>query len=494
MGLTDRQRRAALDHGTSKCVTAGAGTGKTHVLVRKYIDLLESGESGVAGILALTFTEKAAQQMLERVRDAAAGKIGPGWDAIRDDLLSANISTFHAFCARVLREFPLEAGIEPGFSVLDEREAARIREAAADDLIHGELPGACLDALACTLRAVGAYELKRYLIRLYEKRAATEEFFSALKRDEMAVLAAWQEILMQRREEAVQNFLSAARREIAVLADSAARYTGEADPAMIYLRAVEPHLPLLASRRSDEEVCRAVAALAEINADRRFTAGMGRKANWDGRDIDAVREAYRTLNALTKPCAVTLGLSVDPGDAFTRVTLDFLHSLGVVFSAFSEAVDAAKAKRGALDFLDLILCTRRLFRDRSDIVDAHFRSRFGFILVDEFQDTDPAQAAIITAILGGSPAEGGKLFVVGDPKQSIYLFRDADVTQFKRTRDAIEESLGGEEVRLDVNFRSTPETVGFVNYVFAGLMAGSARPWEFEYEPLRASRTGDAGT
>ena len=495
MGLTDRQRRAALDHGTSKCVTAGAGTGKTHVLVRKYVDLIESGEGGgVAGILALTFTEKAAQQMRERVRDALAEKSGPVWDAVRDDLLSANISTFHAFCARVLREFPLEAGVEPGFSVLDEREARRLREEAVDDLIYGEPPEACRDALVCTLRAVGAYELKNYLIRLYEKRAAAEEFFAALEQDEGAVIAAWQEILRQRKEEVVQDFLLAARPSIAVLADCAARYPADADPAMAYLRAVEPHLPSLAPERPGDEACRGVAAVAAINDDRRFTARMGRKGNWDERDLNAVREAYRTLSTLTKPRAGTLGLSIDPDDAFTRATLDFLHSLGTVFAVFAEAVDAAKARRGALDFSDLILFTRRLFRDRDDIVEAHFRSRFEFVLVDEFQDTDPAQAAIIAAILGGLAAERGKLFVVGDPKQSIYLFRDADVTQFKRTRDVIEERLGGEEVRLDVNFRSTPEVVGFVNYIFAALMAGSARPWEFAYEPLRASRTEDAGS
>ena len=485
MGLTDRQRQAALDHETSKCVTAGAGTGKTHVLVRKYIDLLESGKSGVAGILALTFTDKAAMQMRERVRDAAMEKSGPAWDAIREDLLWASISTFHAFCAGVLREFPLEAGVEPGFAVLNEREAARLRDEVATDLIHGEAPVACPDALAGPLRAIGAHELKNYLNRLYERREVAEEFFAVLREDEGAVIAAWQEALRQRKEEIAREILPAASTGIAVLAGLAARYPGETDPAMIYLRSVEPCLPLLAQGRSDDYTCRAVAALAVINDDRRFSARMGRKGNWSGQDLEKLREAYRTLNNLTKPHLRILNLSIDPEDTFTRATLDFLHDLGEVFSVFSEALDAAKARRGALDFSDLIHYTRRLFRDRDDIVDAHLRSRFEFILVDEFQDTDPAQTAIITAILGGR----GRLFIVGDPKQSIYLFRDADVTEFKRMQNVI-----GEEVRLDINFRSTPEVVGFVNHVFATLMAGSARPWEFLYEPLRANRTDDAGS
>jgi len=123
---------------------------------------------------------------------------------------------------------------------------------------------------------------------------------------------------------------------------------GEADSAMAYLRAIEPHLSLLKYDQPAEEVCRAVAAIAAINADRRYASRMGRKAHWDERDLDAVREAYLTLYTLTKACTGTLRLSIDPDDAFTRATLDFLHSLGTVFSAFSEAVDAAKARRERL--------------------------------------------------------------------------------------------------------------------------------------------------
>ena len=139
MGLTERQARAALDHTRSKCVTAGAGTGKTHVLVRKYISLLEEGAS-VGSILALTFTEKAAAEMKVRVRQALAEKEGKAWDAVRDEFLWAKISTFHAFCAAVLREFPLEANVGPSFTVLDEREAALLRDEAMDDLIYGDPP------------------------------------------------------------------------------------------------------------------------------------------------------------------------------------------------------------------------------------------------------------------------------------------------------------------------------------------------------------------
>ncbi|MDK2988974.1 MAG: hypothetical protein PWR16_503 [Methanoculleus sp.] len=479
MALTERQARAALDHSASKCVTAGAGTGKTHVLVQKYLSLLESG-IGVGNILALTFTEKAAGEMRVRVRQAIAEKEGERWDAVRDEFLWAKVSTFHSFCASVLREFPLEAGVGPAFAVLDEREAFRVREEAAEDLFHGDPPPECRDAVIGALRAVGAYELKNYLERLYSRRVAAEAFFAALARSEEEVLDAWQAAVERHREEALAAFSDRAAPSIKTLRDLAARYPGDRDPGEEYLRAVEPWLA--------GEV--AVAGLAGVHDNSRFRKNMGQKKNWAGDDLDNLRTAYGILKQCLKDHAGALALSVDPADPFTRATLEFLHDLGTVFSAFLDAIDAEKRRRNALDFDDLVGRTHRLFRDREDILAAHFRDRFRFVLVDEFQDTDPVQIAIIRAILGDS----ANLFIVGDPKQSIYLFREADVTQFGHTRDLIERDLGGETIALDVNFRSTPEVVWFTNAVFSALMAESGRPWEFLYEPLRANRTEDTGS
>ena len=490
MGLTDRQKQAALDHARSKCVTAGAGTGKTYVLVQKYIDLLESRDDlGFANILALTFTEKAAAEMKIRVREALAKKEGARWDSLRDEFLWANISTFHSFCAQVLREFPLEAGVAPGFAVLDEREAARLRDEVIDTFVYGEPPETCRDALVGVLRMAGVYELRNTLERLSSHREAAEQFFVTLAGSEETVLDAWRTVVERCREEELAIFAAAAGTSIGTLQDLAARYPGAADPAQDYLRAVEPHLRSFAAGE-----CGAVTALIEIHGERQFTARMGRKPNWKGDDLGRLRDAYKTLNDCLKAQGGFLSLAIDPDDPFTRATLDYLRDLGVVFAAYSDAVDTAKRHRNALDFDDLIDRTHRLFREHEAIVEAHFRRRFRFVLVDEFQDTDPVQNGIICSILGDLAQTSAKLFVVGDPKQSIYLFRDADVTQFKRTRDLIERDLNGEAVPLDVNFRSTPAIVGFVNAIFGALMAESARPWEFRYEPLEACRKGDAGS
>jgi len=472
MGLTERQARAALDHTRSKCVTAGAGTGKTHVLVQKYISLLESGVD-VGDILALTFTEKAAAEMKVRVRQALAERGGEAWDAVRDEFLWAKISTFHAFCASVLREFPLEAGVGPGVTVLDEREAILLADEAMNDLIYGDPPQGARDAVIGVLRAVGAYELKNYLEALYSRRDDSETFFAALRGSEEVVLDAWTAAVEGERAKARAAFFDRAGPSLETLKDLSARYPGERDPAETYLRAVEPHL-----------AADAVAALAGVHTGSRFRANMGQKQNWAGDDLERLRAAYGVLKGCLKDHETACPPAIDPADPFTRATLDFLHDLGTVYRAFTGAVEAEKRRRNALDFDDLVNRTHRLFADHADIA-AHFRDRFRFVLVDEFQDTDPVQIAIIHAILGREP---GNLFIVGDPKQSIYLFREADVAQFRHTRDLIEQDLGGETIALDVNFRSTPEVVGFTNAVFGALMAESGRPWEFLYEPLRAFR------
>ena len=133
--------------------------------------------------------------------------------------------------------------------------------------------------------------------------------------------------------------------------------------------------------------------------------------------------------------------------------------------------------------------------EQGDLVATHFMPRFRYILVDEFQDTDPSQADIIRAIVGTPSPATDCLFIVGDPKQSIYLFRDADVTRFKEAQEVITAACRGRKVTLDTSFRSTKEVIGLANIIFSRLLASAEKPWEFGYEPVgiadnRAGHTG----
>ncbi|MBP2145422.1 ATP-dependent helicase/nuclease subunit A [Methanofollis sp. W23] len=480
MALTERQEEAALHHDQSICVTAGAGTGKTHVLVTKYIDLLKTEACGVREILALTYTDNAAAEMKERVRIAIDREEGERWGQIRDDFSWASISTFHAFCTGCLHEFPLEAGVDPACVVLDERQARQIRDEVIEGLVYGEPPEQCRAAVIRTLRALGASGLEQCLLRLYNKRETAGEFFAALGEDDGMVLDAWETRIRAAQAEAFAAFMEDTHCQALVetLCDLAARYPGDADPAMRYLRAVEPLLPVRDAP--------GIAAVAGVNAT--FKRGFGQKKNWDEDDLVLVRATFDEFKTAIESYAEICTLSVERDDPFTQTALDFFADLGTVFSTFLDRYNAGKRRLGGLDFSDLIHSTYRLFCEHDHLVAEHFRTRYRYILVDEFQDTDPVQTTILRRILGDLVQEQEHLFIVGDPKQSIYLFRDADVTLFKRAREAIETDLGGREVSLDVNFRSTPQVVGFVNAVFSALMAGASKPWEFRYDPLRACR------
>ncbi|PKL58787.1 MAG: DNA helicase UvrD, partial [Methanomicrobiales archaeon HGW-Methanomicrobiales-4] len=161
---TERQQEAITNHDTSLVVSAGAGTGKTYVLVNKYMNLLETFGEGearkqdqlsVLNILALTFTEKAAAEMKERIRSELEKKEGVFWDKCRLEFLIAPVQTFHSFCTSVLREFAFEAGLEPSFAVLDESEFSRILAISFQELIHTKAEGDEESALISTLSLIG---------------------------------------------------------------------------------------------------------------------------------------------------------------------------------------------------------------------------------------------------------------------------------------------------------------------------------------------------
>ena len=211
---------------------------------------------------------------------------------------------------------------------------------------------------------------------------------------------------------------------------------------------------------------------------------MGSKKVFSNEDLETLRSAYTTVKETIKTQKTPLSLSFDPTDSQTCETLHFLKQLGTVFTDFTRATDHAKEQIGSLDFNDLIYRTARIFSEYPELVRQHFRHRFRYIMVDEFQDTDPVQAGIILQI---AEASNALIFVVGDPKQSIYLFRNADVSRFKETAIQIQDHDDGREIALDINFRSTPEIISFGNYLFSQLLQDRGKEWDFAYHPIHVS-------
>ncbi|MEA3557892.1 MAG: UvrD-helicase domain-containing protein, partial [Candidatus Thermoplasmatota archaeon] len=179
-------------------------------------------------------------------------------------------------------------------------------------------------------------------------------------------------------------------------------------------------------------------------------------------------------------------------DLVYEISLDLLK----IYSRFSRSMASRKESMNVVDFTDMISTVYRFFRDEKELVREHFSGRFRYVMLDEFQDTDPSQWSIILDLVGEIADGNDRLFIVGDPKQSIYRFRKADVTLFKKARRMIVDDLKGNNIDLDINFRSTPAVMDFANYLFMDILVDNGKEWEFEYEPLKVSdqRKGDVGS
>ena len=434
MSLTEEQRRA-VDASGSVVVVAGAGTGKTHMLTERYLHHLSEDNLSPLELVAVTFTEKAAEELRSRVRELVRRRL-----AAREDLLAeleaAQISTIHALCARVCREHPEEAEVPPDFGILDE---LRGRLWTADRLADA------MDDLPEEHYRVVPYPLLQVALEsLLSDPLAAEE--ALVKGPE-----GWRDLI----EEAREGALSAYLEEPAL---KSARWTLE-------LCEGDDEDRMEQSRRA------ALSALGELEAGGNQRSAFesltsidlrgGKKKAWSDGELESVKDALRIVRELARS-ELRRGIVVlEPGPADERLA----GALPILRDAFNRArtfLTAAKRRSRVLDFADLEVHALRALEHEE--VREYYHERWRAFLVDEFQDTNPVQAELLERL-----TKVATLTVVGDEKQSIYGFRRADVEVFRRFRDRI-LSEGGEEVVLATSFRGHSELVGVLNSVFSSVL------------------------
>jgi ATP-dependent helicase/nuclease subunit A len=445
-------------------VEAGAGTGKTLALVDRYVALVLAGRR-VEELVAITFTEKAAAELRDRVRGemerrlaAGVGEAAPLLAALAG-LERAQISTIHAFALNVLRSFAAEHGIDPSFAVQDEVAAERrfrqrwraFLEDAGSDPAAREVVGRAL-ALGLTTRDIG-----QLAHDLWGQGAIAEAL-------QLSPLAA----------PAVPPLdLPGLRRSLLGLD------LGHVPETDRLRRAIEGALAVL------DELIRAPKdegdALLAARAPALRSGQLGSARNWGGAQrVNAARAALaEVVDALQSSLA-----------ARRSVALAGLLPIVVRFVA-EEA--RARSREGQLMFDDLILRLRNLLRDSAE-ARRRLRARYCSMLIDEFQDTDPLQVEIALAF-ARDPVSGwiepGRLFLVGDPKQSIYRFRRADIAVYTATRRDVEAG-GGKLPQLVLNRRSRSSILRFVNQTLAGVIGDGARPEvQPPYQTIHAEREED---
>ena len=462
------RRAIETELSTTMLVEAAAGTGKTSSLVARMVALVATGAARVENLSAVTFTIRAAAQLSQRFQnelekrresEADAGRRRNLDDALRA-LESSFVGTIHAFCARLLRERPVEAGVDPAFREMDEPEDNVARDEAWERHIQSLF--VANDPAIPRLAALG--------VRLGDLREAYDEICE--NSDVRPAIGP---------ETPEPDFAEARRRVGAFLELAAGAMPAEAGPD--------------GWTGFESAVRRAVRLSALLDTSR-------------GPDFVQVLQALRGSKAREKaPRALKAALEslqeevVKPA---LRQWAEHLHPIVIpLLVAARDAYRDWRRENGRLNFQDLLLEARDLLRARPDVRRA-LRGRFTPILVDEFQDTDPIQAEILFYLTGEDSDESdwrklkpapGSLFVVGDPKQSIYRFRRADIETYQTVRRLIEES-GGKVLTLSTNFRSSATLCDWVNRVFGrpDFFPPTPTRQQAAYVALEANRSGGAGS
>ena len=470
------------------CVTAGAGSGKTLVLALRYIEILRREKADVNDIVAITFTEKAAREMRQRIRDycdeeikSSAGKpeLLRKWRGHKQDLEGARISTIHGLCSRILRENPVEAAVDPEFTVLDENAAMVLAARVVNDAVESLLAedDGHLQRVIEEYGVRPAKDFLRYLLSKREDVNQARELHD--KFDDTALMRQYHERLLAIQAGAARETASSGKWQSAISSLRKNKCKDAGDKLYgYYLLALEADRKALEAR-TDREAALAMTGVLEIKIN------VGSARNWD--DLQGAKDALRSVREMVEALK----------RLFTaKITDEDIESLGLAWDllAAHEKVraryDDAKNEAGVLTFEDLEIRARDLLAENGD-VRRELQQNIKFILVDEFQDVNPIQQEIIRQLAG--KAERGKtdapnLFFVGDDKQSIYRFRGADVSVFTKTRREIERS--GKVITLDANFRTVRDGVDFANVLFGDLMRKDRATQSYHaiYEDIKATR------
>jgi ATP-dependent helicase/nuclease subunit A len=485
-------RERAVDPRFNVALEASAGTGKTRVLVDRYVNLLRAGVDP-SNILAITFTRKAAAEMRERIlstlRAAAERGEMPSarWRELRDRTADINISTIDAFCLSLLREFPLEADLDPGFSMADDVEVPRLVDESLDRALRTcRVVARDDETVALVFAQLGERRARTGLAALLNRRIVAKNVLDRfLERSpgDLTVLSA-----AARAGDALLGVFRGMRGGIDRFVD-----TGPADaPFVMFARQL---------RHLDQSV-QSVAACDPAVVHRTFASAREYFLTQEGKPRSKLLTPRARFGSAAA-WAAHRDLVVAHAADLRRVWQDFRRDLNALVSRGVRrmfAVAETEYRRtleahAVLDFHDVLLKTLQLLRQMEEFAQSRYRleARYHHVLVDEFQDTSRAQWELIELLIaswgeGVGLAHTGPLqpsvFIVGDRKQSIYGFRDADVSVLRAASRHLEALRPGGDVRRSISrsFRSLPALLAFINDLCAAVDTAPPRPDAFRYE------------
>ncbi len=471
MDLLTTHQKKALNFKDHISLTANAGSGKTFVLSRRYLEIALSLNGSIGQIAAITFTDKAASELYKKIAEYIESRFKSSGSAeernllnrIRRQLVSANISTIHSFCIDILKQFPVEAGLDANFLSIDEITSDELIELSIEEVLREALSGG------------DAAEDAKYLVRFFRSRLSLASQLRLLVKDRKKVLDIQERIYTKNTDEIREffnkTFLENAGKLISI---------GEEEFIASLTLINETVLSIKAENAKALEIRQQINYLRDASDTEDKIKILGHIRSTAFTDKGEVRKQGYLANGMRDGLSDRIAAAEDYicdvtrlkyPDNYEQNELSLAKFGRSVLNLFSHCVDryeGRKRENGYLDYEDILILTKDLLKIPS--VKAELSRKFRYIMVDEYQDTNEIQYQIFLPIL--DYLKEGNLFVVGDEKQSIYMFRDADLEVFRITKEQISGASGEKSLlSLPDSFRMAPGICLFVNKLFRNLFS-----------------------
>ena len=484
-------QKAALDYSRHISLTANAGSGKTFVLSRRFVEIALSENIPLNSIVAITFTDKAAGELSRKIANEIEDRIEGAKDKrvirklerLRNQLVFANISTIHSFCINILKEFSPEAGIDADFIPIDTNNSDELIDISVQEVLkEGFNDSSRSETLKYLIRFFGSKngfvdKIKSFV----EKRKNLSGFYDKVYKGMPDEIASFYEEKFNEDFSALfGDKLSEAAKALNTINRAALDENSKGEKALKIQSILVKYKKGL-SLQARFEIFREISA--ELFTQKLTVAIKGY--------LSKERSSVAAEISFVEKLAADLSHFENLYDPESTLELSyFAKCLAEVIMEINSRYEGKKRQKGYLDFEDILLKTRDILKN--DEVKKYLEAKYRYIMVDEYQDTNEIQYEIIMPILDN--LNSGNLCVVGDEKQSIYMFRDADLEVFNRTKKKIAEMKEEESLlTLPHSFRLAPGIALFINHLFRNLFADPELIFnEVEHSDLYCARTDDA--
>ena len=483
-------QEAALDYSKHISLTANAGSGKTFVLSKRFVQIALSESTPLNSIVAITFTDKAAGELSRKVADEIEDRIKNEKNSniirklerLRSQLVFANISTIHSFCINILKEFSPEAGIDADFIPIDKNSSDELIDLSIQEILkEGFSDPSKTGAIKSLIRFFGSKDSFVSEVKsVVEKRKNLLKLYDSVYSGQVEKIAEYYKTSFEKDFYGIFfGKLKNAENVFKRINNAVLKQNPKNEKALLLKGMLSSYKPTKDIEKLFERFIELSGNALKRDGDVYLRGYLSDDRESFGDEIAFLRNLSYELKNFE---------SINDEKSTEELAL-FAHDFAGVIASVNDKYETKKRQKGYLDFEDILLKTSEILR--LDEVKSYLEKKYRYIMVDEYQDTNEIQYEIIMPILDN--LNSGNLCVVGDEKQSIYMFRDADLEVFSRTKEKISKNKTDESLlTLPHSFRLAPRIALFINNLFKKLFADPELIFnEVSHSDLFCARTDD---